>query len=367
MKLHAQVRLPQRGVDLTVAVEAGRTLALLGPNGAGKSTALASIAGLLRPAAGRITLEDRILFSGNDIGNLEARVGADGVAGGDAHRGQWIPPHARGVALLAQEARLFPHLSVLDNVAFGPRSAGMARGAARSVAREWLAKVDAEAFADRRPAALSGGQAQRVAIARALATEPHLLLLDEPLSALDVESAPAIRQLLRRVLKDRTTVLVTHDILDAVLLADDIAVVEDGQVVEQGPTSRVLTRPTSGFAARIAGLNLVRGTAHGATVSTPEGMRVEGLTEDVLGDGQPAVAVFNPNAVGVYLEAPTGSPRNVIRGTVTDLEPHGHQVRVHTAYLSADITPAALAELAIGPGDDVVFTIKASEVAVYAA
>ena len=354
MKLHAQIRLPHRGVDLTVAVEAGRTLALLGPNGAGKSTALASIAGLLRPASGQITLDDRILFSSNDSGV------------GSGH-GEWVPPHARGVALLAQEARLFPHLSVLDNVAFGPRSAGMPRGRARERARQWLARVDAEAFADRRPAALSGGQAQRVAIARALATEPHLLLLDEPLSALDVESAPAIRQLLRRVLKDRTTVLVTHDILDAVLLADDIAVVEDGQVVEQGPTSRVLTRPTSGFAARIAGLNLVRGTAHGATVSTPEGMRVEGLTEDVLGDGQPAVAVFNPNAVGVYLEAPTGSPRNVIRGTVTDLEPHGHQVRVHTAYLSADITPAALAELHLAPGTEVVFTIKASEVAVYAA
>jgi molybdate transport system ATP-binding protein len=354
VKLHAQIRLPHRGVDLTVAVEAGRTLALLGPNGAGKSTALASIAGLLRPASGQITLDDRILFSSNDSGV------------GSGH-GEWVPPHARGVALLAQEARLFPHLSVLDNVAFGPRSAGMPRGRAREQARQWLARVDAEAFADRRPAALSGGQAQRVAIARALATEPHLLLLDEPLSALDVESAPAIRQLLRRVLDDRTTVLVTHDILDAVLLADDIAVVEDGQVVEQGPTSRVLTRPTSGFAARIAGLNLVRGTAHGATVSTPEGMRVEGLTEDVLGDGQPAVAVFNPNAVGVYLEAPTGSPRNVIRGTVIDLEPHGHQVRVHTAYLSADITPAALAELHLAPGTEVVFTIKASEVAVYAA
>jgi molybdate transport system ATP-binding protein len=271
------------------------------------------------------------------------------------------------VALLAQEPRLFPHLSVLDNVAFGPRSAGMPRGRARERAREWLARVDAERFADRRPAALSGGQAQRVAIARALATEPHLLLLDEPLSALDVESAPAIRQLLRRVLVDRTTILVTHDILDAVLLADDVAVVEDGHVVERGPTSRVLTRPKSGFAARIAGLNLVRGTASGATVSTPDGLRIEGLVEEAVDDGAMAVAVFSPSAVGIYREAPAGSPRNVIRGTVTDLEPHGHQVRVHTAYLSADITPAALAELDLAPGAEVVFTIKASEVAVYAA
>ena len=350
MKLEAHLGFPDRDIDLGLAVEAGRTLALLGPNGAGKSTALASIAGLLRPGAGRITLDGRILYSRNGEGDVA-----------------WVPPHARGVALLAQEARLFPHLSVLDNVAFGPRSTGMPRGRAREVARHWLAQVDADAFADRRPAVLSGGQAQRVAIARALATEPHLLLLDEPLSALDVDSAPAIRQLLRRVLEGRTTIVVTHDILDAVLLADDVAVLEGGRVVEEGPTSRVLTRPTSRFAARIAGLNLVRGTAHGTTVSTPEGLHVEGLSEEVLADGAAAVAVFSPSAVGVYRVAPSGSPRNVVHATVTELEPHGHQVRVHTAYLSADITPAALADLALAPGTEVVLTVKASEVAVYAA
>jgi molybdate transport system ATP-binding protein len=350
VRLDADVALPDRGVDLGLAVEAGRTLALLGPNGAGKSTVLSSIAGLLRPESGRITLDDRVLYSHS--------AGSDAV---------WVPPHARGVALLAQEARLFPHLSALDNVAFGPRSTGMPRGRAREAAHEWLAQVDAEELADRRPAALSGGQAQRVAIARALATEPHLLLLDEPLSALDVDSAPAIRQLLRRVLAGRTTVLVTHDILDAVLLADDVAVLEGGRVVEQGLTSRVLTRPTSRFAARIAGLNLVRGTAHGSAVSTPGGLHIEGLSEDVLTDGAAAVAVFSPSAVGVYRVAPDGSPRNVVHATVTELEPHGHQVRVHTAYLSADITPAALADLGLSPGTEVVLTVKASEVAVYAA
>jgi molybdate transport system ATP-binding protein len=362
VRTHAEIHVPERGIHLTLTVGAGRTLALLGPNGAGKSTALAAIAGLLRPRSGQITLDDRVLFSSNDPDHGSGSASTDGAGGA-----QWLPPHTRGVALLAQEARLFPHLSVLDNVAFGPRSAGVPRGRAREQAREWLARVDAQELADRRPAALSGGQAQRVAIARALATEPHLLLLDEPLSALDVESAPAIRQLLRRVLRDRTTILVTHDILDAVLLADDVAVIENGHVVEHGPTSRVLTRPTSGFAARIAGLNLVRGTARGATVSTAAGLRIEGLTEDQLAEGQAAVAVFSPSAVGVYRQAPAGSPRNVVTGTVTDLEPHGHQVRVHTAYLSADITPAALAELAIAPGDEVVFTIKASEVSVYAA
>ena len=215
MKLHAQVRFPERGVDLTLAVDAGRTLALLGPNGAGKSTALASIAGLLRPASGQITLDDRILFSGNDSTMLRQRlqprrVGAAARArGGPAGPGGPAVPPPVG----AGQRRLRP-----------TQCRYAARPGPRAGARSGWLEVDAEDFADRRPAALSGGQAQRVAIARALATEPHLLLLDEPLSALDVESAPAIRQLLRRVLEDRTTILVTHDILDAVLLADDVAV-----------------------------------------------------------------------------------------------------------------------------------------------
>ncbi len=350
MSLHAELTVPERDLDIGVDVGAGRTLAILGPNGAGKSSVLAAVAGLLRPAAGTITLDDRILFSGN--GSTD-----------------WVPPHARGVALLAQEPRLFPHLSVTDNVAFGPRSSGLPRTLARERARHWLGEVGALDLADRRPAALSGGQAQRVAIARALAAEPRLLLLDEPLSALDVESAPAIRQLLRRVLRGRTTVLVTHDVLDAVLLADDIVVVDSGRVVEQGTTSRVLTRPTSAFAARIAGLNLVRGVVEGGAVRHPEGLRIEGLADDGADDqlveGGPAVAVFSPHAVGVYRVAPQGSPRNAVRATVTELEPHGHQVRVHTAYLSADITPAALAELDLVAGTAVVLTVKASEVVVY--
>nr|WP_206070798.1 ATP-binding cassette domain-containing protein [Knoellia sp. DB2414S] len=345
--MHATLRVPDRDVDVAVEVPTGRTVALLGPNGAGKSTTLAAVAGLIRPAAGEVRLGERILFCANGSS-------------------RFIPPHSRGIGLLAQDARLFPHLSVLDNVAFGPRSAGMPRGRARDRARHWLAQVDATELADRRPGALSGGQAQRVAIARALATEPHLLLLDEPLSALDVETAPSVRQLLRRVLAGRTTLLVTHDVLDAVLLADDVVVLDGGRVVEQGPTSRVLTHPRSSFAARIAGLNLVRGALDGDVVVGPEGMRVAGLVDDSSVEGMDAVAVFSPAAVGVYRVAPQGSPRTEVRATVTDLEPHGHQVRVHTAYLSADITPAALADLALTPGDEVVLTVKASEVAIYA-
>lgn len=346
MSLHARLRFGARGLDVALEVGVGRTVAVLGPNGAGKSSLLACVAGLLRPDSGRIDLDDRVLYSDD---------------------GTWVPTHRRGVALLAQEPRLFPHLSAADNVAFGLRSAGMPRGQARDRAAHWLREVGAAELADRRPDQLSGGQAQRVAIARALATDPRLLLLDEPLSSLDVDATPALRQLLRRVLTDRTTLLVTHDILDAVLLADEVVVVEQGRIVEHGPTTQVLARPTSAFAARSAGLNLLRGTAEGSAVVTPGGLRVEGLSDESLVDGQDVVAVFSPSAVSVFRDAPAGSPRNRISAVVTELEPHGHQVRVRTAYIAAEVTPAAVADLDLTPGTPVVLSVKASEVAVYAA
>ena len=345
MTLQAQLRVIDRGLDVSFDVPTGRTVALLGPNGAGKSTLLACLAGLLRPDSGQVSLEGRVLQATDPA--------------------VWIPPHHRGVALLAQEPRLFPHLSVIDNIAFGPRSSGMPRRQARAVAGEWLGEVGLLELADRRPRELSGGQAQRVAVARALATDPKLLLLDEPLSSLDVETGPAVRQLLRRVLVDRTTVLVTHDILDVILLADDVAIVESGRIVERGQTAHVLTRPTSDFAARSAGLNLVRGTVQGSAVCSDGGLRVEGLSEEPLTEGRRAVAVFSPSAVSVYREAPAGSPRNTITAWVTELEPRGHQIRVRTEQLAADVTPAAVAELNLSPGTPVVLSVKASEVAVY--
>ena len=280
--------------------------------------------------------------------------------------GTWVPPHDRGVALLAQDALLFPHLTARDNVAFGPRSAGRGRAEARAAADHWLAEVDAADLADRRPSELSGGQAQRVALARALAVEPRLLLLDEPMAALDVAVAPALRQVLRRVLAGRSAVLVTHDVLDALLLADRVVVLEDGRVVEQGPTSEVLARPRSPFAARIAGLNMVRGRLHGTAVAADDGLAVEGRVEEPeVGSGD-AVAVFSPSAVAVFPEPPGGSPRNVLEVTVTELEPLGDRVRVRTReQVSADVTPSAVADLALAPGQRVCFVVKASEVAVY--
>jgi molybdate transport system ATP-binding protein len=347
LELSAQVA--ERDVDVALDVADGETVAVLGPNGAGKSTLLAVAAGLLRPDSGRVLL-DGVELTGPGV---------------------WVPPHARRIALLAQDPLLFPHLSALENVAFGPRSRGTHRRTAREQARTWLEAVGVADLADRRPGRLSGGQAQRVAVARALAADPRVLLLDEPMAALDVAVRPALRQTLRRVLADRTVVLVTHDVLDALLLADRVVVVDGGRVVEAGPTTDVLTRPRSPFAARIAGLNMVRGTWREGAVDGPDGIAVKGLTSDpVPATGDPVVAVFRPSAVSVFREPPGGSPRNIIATTVTDLEPFGDQVRVRAApsdgqSLAADVTTLAAAELDLVPGLQVVFSIKATEVSIY--
>jgi molybdate transport system ATP-binding protein len=186
------------------------------------------------------------------------------------------------------------------------------------------------------------------------------------MAALDITVVPAMRQVLKRVLADRTAIIVTHDVLDAALLADRVLVMDRGRIVEQGATKDVLARPRSQFGASIAGLNLLTGVAAGGAVRTTNGTIVEGLSADPVPDGQAAVAVFSPSAVGVYLEHPSGSPRNVFEATVTELEPIGAQVRVRTADLSADITVSAVADLALMPGTPVFFSVKASEVALYA-
>jgi molybdate transport system ATP-binding protein len=341
LALLVEANVVARDVVLALRIEPGQTVALLGPNGAGKSTLLGVIAGALRDGASRVALGDREL----------------------AGTGTWVPPHDRGIGLLAQDPLLFPHLSAHANVAFGPRSAGVARREAAEVAAAWLARVGCTGLADRRPAQLSGGQAQRVALARALAAEPAVLLLDEPMAALDVDARPAMRQLLREVLRDRTAVIATHDVLDALLLADRVVVLEGGRVVEDGPTAQVLARPRSAFAARVAGLNLLAGRwAAGVLVGERS---VSGQPRDGLVEGGAAVAAFRPSAVSLYRQAPDGSPRNAWAVTVDALEPQGDQVRVRAGGLSALVTPQAVAELDLAPGVGVVFVVKAAEVEVY--
>lgn len=354
MSLTCHAVLEGRGFDIELEVRTGERVAVLGPNGSGKSTLLNILAGTVRPDAGTARLGSEVLF---DLGSR-----------------QWLPPHRRNLALLAQDALLFPHLSVLDNVAFAPRVAGVPKTAARAKAEHWLAEVDASDLAARRPVELSGGQAQRVAIARALAAEPRLLLLDEPMAALDVSVAPMLRRVLRRVLKDRTAVIVTHDALDALLLSDRLVVIEDGRVAESGPTEETLRHPKARFTARLAGLNLVTGVlAHGG-VEQPDGFRIDGTSKDgeELREGEAAAAVFSPVDVSIFPIAPAGSPRNNLLVTIVELEPRGDLVRVrgedrHGHVLAADVTPRSVAELDLYPGGEVTYTIKAAAVTIYPA
>ena len=347
MTFSLSFRVAERDVDVTLEVAAGETLALLGPNGSGKSTALAVTAGLVDPDAGRVELDGRVLTD---------------VAGGVQ-----VAPHARRTALLGQEPLLFPHLDALENVAFGPRSSGTPRAAARTAAQQWLDEVGVGELAARRPAQLSGGQAQRVAVARALAAEPDLLLLDEPLAALDVAVLPALRQTLRRVLADRTAVVVTHDPLDALLLADRVVVLTDGRVVERGASAEVLSRPRSAFAARLAGLNLVAGVWRDGSVVTSDGLSVHGLVAgEEPAPGAGAVATFRPASVSVFREPVAGSPRNAFDVTITEIEPLADLIRVHAGPLHADVTVQAAAELGLDAGVRATFSVKATEVAVYA-
>jgi molybdate transport system ATP-binding protein len=358
MSLRAEISLARGSFRLDVAFEvpAGEVLAVLGPNGSGKSTLLDVLAGLLRPDTGVVVVGGRTLVDG--------RVN--------------LPPYRRNVGLLAQDPLLFPHLSVLANVAFGPRSRGSGRRGAEETAGAWLSEVDAAELAGRRPGALSGGQAQRVALARALATEPSLMLLDEPFAALDVDAAPALRGLVRRVLRDRdrqATVLVTHDPLDALVLADRVLVLSGGRIVEQGPTRAVLSQPRTAFTARIAGLDLVPGVACAEGLRVADGSVVAGITSVPLGVDEPAVAVFRPAAVAVHLARTHGSPRNVFPAGIAALEPHGDLIRLRAralpdgppwvAGLAADLTPEAVAELELDPGTRVYLAVKATEVTVY--
>lgn len=345
MTLTLSTALGDRHLDVTLNVGAGQTLALVGPNGAGKSTVLEVLAGLVRPDTGRAVVGDQTVF------DLPAT---------------WSPAHRRNVALLAQEPLLFPHLSVAGNVAFGPRCHGHGRAAANAAAQRWLAAVGAADLGSRRPGTLSGGQAQRVALARALATEPGLLLLDEPLAALDVDVAAGLRPALRALLAERTAILVTHEVLDVVLLADQVAVVVEGTVAEAGPTTAVLRQPRTAFAASLAGVNWLIGTAVGPySIRTGTGETVFGEPDRPLRAGRGAVAVFRPASVSVHRRAPGGSPRNDFSAIVSAVEPHAHLVRVRAGLISADVTPESVASLGLAPGVAVHLTVKAAEVSLY--
>ena len=335
--LELEAVVAQRDVDVAVRLPAGAVLALMGANGSGKSTVLAVAAGLLRPQRGLVRLGERSLVQ----------------TGGKRIR--WVPAHRRRVGLLAQEPLLFPHMTVLENVAFGPRSSGARGSEARAIARRWLAEVGAEELAERRPGELSGGQAQRVAIARALAAEPELLLLDEPMAALDVAARSALRGVLRRVLAGRSAIVVTHDVLDALSLADRLILLGAGRVRVEGPVREVLDRPGDAFAARLAGLNLLTGTATEAGVRLADGTELAAAVREAE-PGVPAALVVRPAEVALSLaEAGEGGrfTANELLCRVQELEPYGDAVRVRTDRIAADLAPGEAAALTLQPGDRV--------------
>jgi molybdate transport system ATP-binding protein len=336
------VRRPGFTLDIGLTADAGEVVALLGPNGAGKSTALRALAGLIPLDDGHVTLDGR-------------RV--DGLA-----------PEQRRIGVVFQDYLLFPHLSALDNVAFGPRCRGVPRPAAREQARAFLDRVGLGEHARKKPRQLSGGQAQRVALARALAAGPRLLLLDEPLAALDARTRLDTRAHLRGHLAGHpgATVLVTHDPLDAMMLADRLVIVEDGAVVQTGDAAAITTRPRTDYVARLVGLNLYRGTAAGHTVRIGDDFA---LTTASQQQG-PVFVAFPPVAVALFAERPAGSPRNTWPARVTAVARHGDSVRVELAGpigAAADITPAAAVELGLAPGSRVWATVKATEARSYPA
>jgi molybdate transport system ATP-binding protein len=343
--LTADVGVRLGALDLDVALHAGaeEVVAVVGPNGAGKTTLLRVLAGLIRPDRGRVTLGDLVL---------------DG-----------LPPEQRPVAVVFQDAVLFPHLSALDNVAYGLRARGTNRGDARRRAGEWLERVGLDpGQAASRPAALSGGQAQRVALARALATEPALLLLDEPLSAVDVGAKAQLRRVLREQLATTPAVrlVVTHDPVDAMALADRLVVLEDGRVTQEGPLREVTTRPRSPWVAQLAGLNLFRGRVDAGRLVLDDGSAISVAT-DVHG---PAFALVHPRAVTLHRLQPEGSARNAWAGEAAGLHFEGDRVRVQvegSPPIVAEVTPAAAAELRLAEGGPVWISLKATEVDVYPA
>jgi molybdate transport system ATP-binding protein len=341
---HVVVRRPAHVVDVHLVAEPGEVVAVIGPNGAGKSTLLRALAGLVPLAQGHVVCNGT-----RWAGNGRARSVQD-----------------RRVGMVFQERLLFPHLTALGNVAFGLRARGVARREAERTAAAWLGRLGVSDLAARRPHQLSGGQAQRVAVARALATDPALLLLDEPLASLDVGAAMSLRHELSQHLAAfaGTSVLVTHDALDTHTMATRVVVLDDGRMAQTGTPAEVARRPQTAHVARLMGLNVLSGRGRGTVVHLPSGATLVSATPF---DGN-VNACFSPAAVQLTLQEPTGSARNRWPGTVRSLVAHGAAVRVHVdgpAPLIADITPESATSLALEPGRAVWASVKATEINVH--
>lgn len=345
---HVVVQHPGLHLDLTLRAAPGTVIALLGPNGAGKTTLLQAIAGLMPLSQGHITV--------------------GGLSWADATGA--LEPRRRSCGLLAADHLLFPHLDALRNVAFGPQARGADAESAHSRARRELDALHILDLVDRRPGQLSHGQNQRVALARALATDPQLLLLDEPFSDLDPQVRPSIRADLAARLRAFTgvTLLVTHDPLDALTLGDHLIFLRDGAVIQEGPPHVIVEHPRDRYVAEVAGLNLFEGTTDAADdVTLPSGQHLVTTEHDHRGATWVA---FSPTAVSLFRQRPDGSPRNAWALRVDTVELTGQTARIRLVGaipLVADITVAALAALRLGPGDEVWAAVKATEIRTYPA
>ncbi|MEV7580312.1 ABC transporter permease [Streptomyces erythrochromogenes] len=336
--LHATVTGFNR---LTLEAEPGTTIAVVGENGAGKTTLLRALLGLTPRAHADLRLGD-----------------ADVTA---------LPPHKRQVAWVPQDGALFPHLSALANTAYGLRARRVPRADARREAQAWLDRLGVGHLAHRKPSQLSGGQAQRVALARALAARPRLLLLDEPLAALDQTTRAHVRHTLRMHLAGfgGVCLIVTHDPVEAVSLADRVLVLADGRALQDAPPAEVSRHPRSPWVARMLGRNAWPGTASADGLALAAGGRL--VVAEALPEGAEALAIIAPEAVSVHRDRPGGSPRNVWPGTVREITAVGSRLRVlissaEAPDLVAEITPDAAAELGLADGSAVWTSVKATEV-----
>lgn len=350
MTLRARLTLDRGSLHLDVELlaESTEVLAVVGPNGAGKTTLLRALAGLIAIDDGRVELDDVVLE--------------------DTALGVRLSPELRPVAVVFQDYLLFPHLSAVDNVAYGLRARGMHHRDSREQAEAWLTRVGMLEHAGSKPPSLSGGQAQRVALARALATDPGLLLLDEPLAAIDASARTALRRDLRGQLTSTpgTHIVVTHDPLEAMALADRLIVLEDGSITQQGRLAEVTAQPRSDWVAQLLGVNLYRGTTGDSFLLLASGKRLA-VASGVSGE---AFGLVHPRSVSVHRSQPQGSPRNTWSGEIGGIDFEGDRVRVQIIgelSIVAEVTPQAAAELHLSDGGRVWATVKATAVDVYPA